>query len=435
MDHPSQLKLDLQALFRSPELVEFADACFVVHEHTFWVHKAIMVARNQVFAQMFSSRMQEATSRTVHLSDVSVVAFDRLLEYLYCGSHGLEDLSFEEGIQLLSLSDRFLLSGLKEFCGVRIREALDASNALKVLAVADQTAMVGLKIDSLSMISAHFYSLASNPDLYDMSPDLLVQIIHSHCSQCPTFRYLSADAQLRTTAPRRPRSPRHGGSLINLGNSSQLVPLEDPSSAPEFEPNEADIMVDGETAPEFPAIPSSPLHGYGSHHLVHLDPKPAPSTPTLIPMSTVSSSSSSQSLSPTNSANHLPMPSSSPSLSSPSFTASSSAVPSFRSRSDTLRNCLTIHFPEYQQFQGAFLRYEANTIIKDILEKVTKKRNMVASEHQVRIFRPEGGGSLSPPSSPPLYPNLLLSLDTKVADIGSTDLYVVKRDGEYTRGN
>ena len=108
-------------------------------------------------------------------------------------------------------------------------------------------------------------------------------------------------------------------------------------------------------------------------------------------------------------------------------------VPAFRSRSDTLRNCLTIHFPEYQQFQGAFMRYESDTSIQDILEKVTKKRNLVATDHQVRIFKPEGEGTLSPPSSPPLYPNILVSLDARVAEVGSTDLYVVKKDGEFSR--
>lgn len=203
----ASLKRDLRTLYVEAHSSEFADASFVIKERVFKVHRCMMIARNSVFAHMFTSGMQESQSRMVVLSDITENSFERLLEYLYCGTDQLQLSAIEEAIELLVLSDRFLLTGLREYCSRTIRSLLNPANAPRVLAVADQTGLVHLRVEALALISDHFSDLAANQFLPLLSSDLLVQIIQTHCARChPPSRPTSA---IIRPAAQRPQKLPH----------------------------------------------------------------------------------------------------------------------------------------------------------------------------------------------------------------------------------
>mmetsp|Transcript_26543 Transcript_26543/g.66793 ORF Transcript_26543/g.66793 Transcript_26543/m.66793 type:complete len:148 (-) Transcript_26543:150-593(-) len=101
--------------------------------------------------------------------------------------------------------------------------------------------------------------------------------------------------------------------------------------------------------------------------------------------------------------------------------------PPQRTRSDTLMECITVHFPDYEQFTGTFVRFRPGMLVSQLLEKVCRKRNLPAEQHEVRIFRTQRMGATSPPSSPPLLPNIVLPLGALVSEINSLNVYVLKK--------
>ena len=66
-------------------LLENKDVTFVIGDQEFQAHKAILAARSQVFSAMFKNDCEETRQGKVTIIDVTVEAFEELLNYIYSG--------------------------------------------------------------------------------------------------------------------------------------------------------------------------------------------------------------------------------------------------------------------------------------------------------------------------------------------------------------
>ena len=102
--------------------------------NTIKAHKCILMARSPKFEAMLRHDMQEQSSSVVeiHESRASTQTFRRLIEWLYTGRTELPEDIYEL-IDLLNLSDEYLLPDLAKVCHDYILERIDADNVLEVL--------------------------------------------------------------------------------------------------------------------------------------------------------------------------------------------------------------------------------------------------------------------------------------------------------------
>lgn len=86
----------------------------VENEQIIRVHRAILASRCPMFSGMLTNETMESTSGIASLDSVPLTVMKQLLSYLYAGR--LEELTFEDCIDLYETAHRFLLDTLKEKC-------------------------------------------------------------------------------------------------------------------------------------------------------------------------------------------------------------------------------------------------------------------------------------------------------------------------------
>jgi len=182
----SELKQSLLALVGNPR---FADIRFIVANEIIPAHYCILHSRHPTFTRLwFESGMVESATKEVIIENISIDAWLQLLRYMYSGS--VELRSLEEALDLISVSDQYLLDSLKSHCENYVTTCLTSENVLQVLEVADSCRLTQLKDLCMDLLSNNFSMLAkSEIKLAALSTDLLAQIIVSHSRTCShTFK-------------------------------------------------------------------------------------------------------------------------------------------------------------------------------------------------------------------------------------------------------
>ena len=83
-----------------------------------------------LFGGMSESRDSEGERQPIELQDVELNVFTKVLEYLY--TDNVTDLTWDLGIPLLIVSERFMLDRLKALCEDRIRKEIAMDNVIGV---------------------------------------------------------------------------------------------------------------------------------------------------------------------------------------------------------------------------------------------------------------------------------------------------------------
>jgi len=104
------------------------DVIFIFQEKQIPAHKDILSLRSSYFSNMFSSGMQESHQKEIPVSDISVKAFEALLEYLYQGT-----LPTEEDIvkELIGYSEKILLKRLRIHCERTLANLITQENVVE----------------------------------------------------------------------------------------------------------------------------------------------------------------------------------------------------------------------------------------------------------------------------------------------------------------
>jgi len=93
---------------------QYSDLSFVVNGVHIRAHKVILAARCPYFQRMFEGRFKERNQASFNVDDTSTESFLALLEFLYTGEESV--VHHENVVELLSLSDRFMVEDLKQLC-------------------------------------------------------------------------------------------------------------------------------------------------------------------------------------------------------------------------------------------------------------------------------------------------------------------------------
>ena len=135
---PSSMSLLSRSLGRFCNDEEFSDVEFLVEGRVIHAHRVILSMLSERFRAMFSSGFIESTQKQIRLDDIRYTTFMAMLEYLYSGKgpeieHNDDNSSLLKIIELLRLSDQFMLDHLKQLCECRLQSAVSELNVDSIL--------------------------------------------------------------------------------------------------------------------------------------------------------------------------------------------------------------------------------------------------------------------------------------------------------------
>ncbi|CAH2242057.1 jg961 [Pararge aegeria aegeria] len=119
----------------------------------FNVHKVFLQARSDVFTAMLKENTAESQQSYLKLIDIDKHDLFCMLEYIYTGT--LQDISSHNFFNLLMLSDRYNLQGLREISEYSLSNQICAANVIETFVAADLYNAETLKIAALKFMKCN----------------------------------------------------------------------------------------------------------------------------------------------------------------------------------------------------------------------------------------------------------------------------------------
>ncbi|XP_045456411.1 protein roadkill-like [Melitaea cinxia] len=119
----------------------------------FEVHKMLLGASSEVFKAMLKENTAESQNSYLKLIDIGKEDLQYILEFIYTGT--IEDIENANFLNLLTLSDRYNLTGLKELSEHVLSGRLTDDNCIETLAIADLHNCEELKLKVLMFIKSN----------------------------------------------------------------------------------------------------------------------------------------------------------------------------------------------------------------------------------------------------------------------------------------
>ena len=133
-------------VFRSGQ---FSDCLVVCQGREYKCHRAVLAERSSVFNAMFTVDMEESRSRKVDIKEHNPDTVDKMLAYIYTGK--VEEMGGNADT-LLAAANMYDLPGLKKMCEKALIKAMNVSNALDILLLADLNQADGVRELALKFI-------------------------------------------------------------------------------------------------------------------------------------------------------------------------------------------------------------------------------------------------------------------------------------------
>lgn len=131
---------------------KFSDITLAVGEREFQAHKAILAARSDVFAAMFSYEMEESQSNRVALTDIGHDVLQEILHFIYTSkAPNLDQMAHD----LLKAADKYALETLKLMCEEALIGNISIETAVETLKFADRHSANQLKAYAKNFITAN----------------------------------------------------------------------------------------------------------------------------------------------------------------------------------------------------------------------------------------------------------------------------------------
>jgi hypothetical protein len=161
----STMTKDYRQLFLSGK---GADVHIIVDTHCIPCHKSILMARCEYFKARFDVTWDKSSATAPITDGIQVVKIDDLeyaavriaVEFIYCD---FVQLSWENAVDVLEVSDRFGLDRLKHMCEDVIRQALDVESAERLLLLADRYSAKQLFQAALKFVAKNYAEVAQQP--------------------------------------------------------------------------------------------------------------------------------------------------------------------------------------------------------------------------------------------------------------------------------
>ena len=171
------------ALFKDHAAVRrnglMADVTIVADGVRYPSHKAILSARSEVFAAMFTHEdTLESQQKEVVIKDIDKQTMEMFLTFIYDVTLPT-DLSFEGYAELLGTADKYQVPSLVDYCVMKMRQNMSADNAVQGAIFGSVYRSKELKEDAIKVIVNAETTLSSMNGYKELRayPDLLIEIV------------------------------------------------------------------------------------------------------------------------------------------------------------------------------------------------------------------------------------------------------------------
>lgn len=165
----------------------FTDASIVVVEEAVVrvipVHRCILMARSEVFRNMFTANMSESMSGEVMIYDISYEIMYELLIFMYTDNYPDRKFLEQNAVSLLRACQKYQFHGLSEVCQLYLCDYLRVESVLSMLIFADEMTCTYLKQKCLMFIAQNSKRISNSPEINELSIELkheMMQMIETN---------------------------------------------------------------------------------------------------------------------------------------------------------------------------------------------------------------------------------------------------------------
>jgi speckle-type POZ protein len=145
--------------------VEHSDVTFKIGSEEVIAHKCILSARCEFFRAMFRlGGMKESIQNAVDVNNHPLHAFKLAMKFIYTDFVDLSSCTVDESIDVIKLSEEYLLPRLKGLCEEAMTKNLETENACKMLAAAEQYGAKILRRNCLAFIKENMKAISESPN-------------------------------------------------------------------------------------------------------------------------------------------------------------------------------------------------------------------------------------------------------------------------------
>lgn len=159
---PPDTMLDLGTQFG--ELLDsgrFADVVLRIGEEQLRAHSVILAARSPVFDAMWATSMREQAEKEVIITDLDMVAVQRMIRFMYTGDVVTPLSNDNETTSILEAAHRYQVLALVELCVNALSSRLTVDIVAERLCVADLVGLDSLRRACLTFITSSAGRLAA----------------------------------------------------------------------------------------------------------------------------------------------------------------------------------------------------------------------------------------------------------------------------------
>lgn len=169
--------------------------------HVLRAHRLVLTARCEIFYAMFRpGAMRESENGIVRIPDHAVEIVTKMLEFIYTnGVCDLSRLSSTQLIDLITLSEQYLLQPLKHLCEVAAKDLLTVNNIGRFMCAAEKFNAIYLKDFCIAFFTQHSADIVDDENFRDeleSCPSLALTILKSAAKR-PTGSETSPSSKRR----------------------------------------------------------------------------------------------------------------------------------------------------------------------------------------------------------------------------------------------
>jgi len=137
-------------------------------------HRAVLYAASEFFQAMFTTDMKERDSSEVSLQAISGVCLRQLVDFCYIKQIHVDLANADD---ILASAHLFGLAEVVAMCKNVYLDAVNATNALSLLAIADRYALDALLATTRTFAHDHFTDVVASEHFLDLDKNRLVELL------------------------------------------------------------------------------------------------------------------------------------------------------------------------------------------------------------------------------------------------------------------
>lgn len=154
----------------------FTDVVLQVAEQEFPCHRAVLCASSHYFSTMFMGQLRESSQSVVRLNQVSEVALEHLLNFIYEGQVELQEENVEIVFQAADLLD---VSALSRACVDFLEKRVSHLNCLGLMQFAKHYSLQPLQEQCQNLLYQDFHIVSKQDEFLELPVEKVVELLDS----------------------------------------------------------------------------------------------------------------------------------------------------------------------------------------------------------------------------------------------------------------